>query len=117
MDAAAARILDANFNRAGEALRVLEEHARFALNDAATTAAVKSLRHALRGLRERFPAGALLDARDTPRDVGTQISTPDERVRGSTESVAVAARGGPARRRVIEEYAKLCDAGVGACRR
>ncbi len=35
MDASVARILDANGNRAREAARVLEEYARFVLDDAA----------------------------------------------------------------------------------
>ena len=41
------RILDANFNRAREALRVMEDFARFELDDALLTEACKTLRHAL----------------------------------------------------------------------
>ena len=46
-DAAVLRLLDAAENRAREGLRVLDDHARFALDDAALTAECKALRHAL----------------------------------------------------------------------
>ncbi len=53
------RILDANFNRAREALRVMEEYARFVLDDASLTEAMKCARHelveAVRGIGETKP--------------------------------------------------------------
>lgn len=48
-DNAIFRILDANFNRSREALRVMEEYARFVLDDAALTEAIKQARHDLVG--------------------------------------------------------------------
>ena len=63
------RILDANFNRAREALRVLEDVARFTLEDSRLTAAIKLLRHQLDAL-SRPHARELLGARDASRDVG-----------------------------------------------
>src|SRR3954447_14256671 len=39
------RILDANSNRAREALRVMEDSARFVLDDPPTCATLKQLRH------------------------------------------------------------------------
>ena len=47
MQRAAYRIVDANFNRAREALRVMEEVCRFALNDAELSGRAKQLRHEL----------------------------------------------------------------------
>jgi thiamine-phosphate pyrophosphorylase len=41
------RILDANFNRAREAFRVMEEYARFVLDDPLLTQAIKDARHQL----------------------------------------------------------------------
>lgn len=89
----AARIIDANANRAREALRVMEDAARFLLDDAALAGELKSLRHDLRSALEALPidAGALLAARDTPGDVGVGVSTPAERARGTTVDVAAAA--------------------------
>ena len=63
------RILDANVNRAREALRVLEDLARFHQEDAALAASLKEARHALD--REARPhARAFLEARDSEGDVG-----------------------------------------------
>ncbi|MGD9393935.1 MAG: thiamine phosphate synthase, partial [Dehalococcoidia bacterium] len=39
------RIIDANLNRAGEGLHLLEEIARMVLNDAALTQQLKAIRH------------------------------------------------------------------------
>jgi len=47
MNFALLRLLDANANRAREALRVLEDYARFVLNDPALSADLKSIRHTL----------------------------------------------------------------------
>ncbi len=63
------RILDANVNRAREALRVLEDIARFHHGDAALTASLKDARHALD--REARPhAKSFVQARDPDSDVG-----------------------------------------------
>ena len=42
------RILDANLNRTREALRVVEEYARFVLDSSALSETAKAMRHALR---------------------------------------------------------------------
>jgi thiamine-phosphate pyrophosphorylase len=48
------RIIDANFNRAREALRVMEEYARFVLDDAALSESIKRERHDLSETVGRF---------------------------------------------------------------
>jgi thiamine-phosphate pyrophosphorylase len=63
------RILDAAFNRAREALRVLEDVYRFGRDDRAAQRRLKRLRHRLSAL-ERPRALSLLAARDSARDVG-----------------------------------------------
>jgi thiamine-phosphate pyrophosphorylase len=103
------RLLDANLNRAREALRVMEDAARLGLDDAALAAALKEARHALRAVAERAgidPLG-LVAWRDTPGDVGTAHTAPAERDRRTLADVAIAAgkRAGEALR-VIEETAK-----------
>ena len=87
------RIIDANANRAREALRVLEDVARFVLDDRDLAAALKELRHDLRGVLESLPVdrAMLLAWRDTPGDVGTSTSTEGERVRRDLADVAGAA--------------------------
>jgi thiamine-phosphate pyrophosphorylase len=84
------RILDAGANRAREALRVLEDHARFAMDDAVLTRRLKQLRHDLAEALSLLPARLLLESRDTPGDVGTTISTDAEWQRPSLISVVQA---------------------------
>ena len=64
------RIIDANFNRAREALRVIEEFCRFALNCDELTARTKNLRHQLSAAVAKLDADKLIAARDTLSDVG-----------------------------------------------
>ena len=64
------RIIDANFNRAREALRVVEEFCRFGLNSPPLTSRAKQLRHELCGAIGTLDAGRLMASRDTLGDVG-----------------------------------------------
>lgn len=113
---ALARMIDANANRAREALRVMEDAARFALGDEALTRELKEIRHALREALSALPidGAALLASRDTPGDVGTRVATPAEGRRGGLRDVAAAAgkRAGEALR-VIEECAKTRGTSAG----
>lgn len=84
----AARIVDANLNRARESLRVLDDYARFLLNDAFLTGQFKRLRHRLAEATATLPAHLLLGSRDTRRDVGTSLSAAGEYTRTSTAKVA-----------------------------
>ena len=54
-----ARILDANANRSREALRVLEDAARFLLDDPGASRGFKTLRHDLVEILSELPAGVL----------------------------------------------------------
>ena len=103
------RILDANANRAREALRVVEDYARFVLNDDALCGALKALRHDFATVTAAFAGEAILH-RDTPGDVGTEIKTATERTRADIAHVVIAAgkRLGEALR-TIEEYLKTFD--------
>ena len=102
------RILDANLNRAREALRVIEDFARFALNDAHLSEQAKGLRSRLQRAAAHWPAEALLAARDTPGDVGTAITSPTEYRRADASAVAVAAcKRLTEALRTLEEYAKI----------
>lgn len=83
------RILDANANRAREALRVMEDAARFVLDDQRLSRQIKQLRH---DLAEALTAvGPLESWRDTPGDVGTSITTDREMDRAGVAGVAAAA--------------------------
>jgi thiamine-phosphate pyrophosphorylase len=103
------RLFDANANRAREALRVLEDYARFVLDHDALSAELKSLRHDLTtAVRGHLPAAVL--HRDTAGDVGTTLTTAAEQHRADLADVVIAAgkRLGEAVRS-LEEYAKTFD--------
>ncbi len=103
-----ARILDANFNRAREALRVLEDHARFGLDDKFLTDQLKRLRHDLCAALAAVPSERLLSSRETQSDVGTALSTPQELDRASVAAVVEAnARRLSEALRTLEEYGKI----------
>lgn len=109
------RILDANFNRAREALRVMEEAARFILDDAALCESIKRLRHELSQAMASVPG--LESNRNTPGDVGTTIKTASELRRDSVgDVVSAAGKRLSEALRVIEEYAKTLDVLIPATR-
>jgi thiamine-phosphate pyrophosphorylase len=103
------RILDANANRAREALRVVEDYARFVLNDSQLCEGLKRLRHDFVLATKDLVADAILH-RDTPGDPGTAVKTESERGRDDVAHVVTAAgkRLGEALR-TIEEYLKTTD--------
>ncbi len=110
-----ARIIDANANRCREGLRVLEDVARFTLNDGALAEELKNLRHAVtEGVSGLLPTDLGLAQRDAEGDVGREVSTEGERSRPDLRAVARAAAGrvGEALR-VLEECAKV-SGGAGA---
>lgn len=102
------RILDANFNRAREALRVAEDFARFVLDDPILSGRAKGLRSELAEIYTQLPAAQMLSARDTPGDVGTALTSPTEARRSDQRDVATAAcKRLTEALRTLEEYAKV----------
>ncbi len=100
------RILDANANRAREALRVMEESARFILDDQALSRDLKYLRHDLAKHLRMMPDLTL--HRDTTGDVGTRMTTPAEQARQSVAEVVIAAGKRLSEAlRALEEFSKL----------
>ncbi|MGI8979659.1 MAG: thiamine phosphate synthase [Pirellulaceae bacterium] len=105
---AALRIIDANFNRAAEALRVLEEYCRFGLDDGHLTKCWKELRHSLTKWQSSIPSQDLLASRNTAADVGTSVKTDQELSRDSIRHVAQAScKRLEQALRSLEEYAKV----------
>ncbi|MDO8302044.1 MAG: thiamine phosphate synthase, partial [Sedimentisphaerales bacterium] len=91
MEKAVYRIIDANFNRAREANRVMEDFCRFYLNSAVLSGRCKKLRHDLSTAMGMLDSGKLLAARDTLCDVGTTIQVEGQLTRGSLQDCATAA--------------------------
>lgn len=103
------RVLDANANRAREALRVLEDAARFHLDDAPLARELKDIRHGLQGALSALPEGWLIAHRAADADVGQGIAGRHEGDRVDFHAVVTAAgkRLGEALRS-IEECLKVC---------
>lgn len=104
------RILDANLDRAREGLRIIEEWCRFGLNDAQLAEDCKHLRQEV----SKWHTAQIRAARDTPGDIGTDLTHPQEEQRSSITSLLQAnfCRIQEALR-VLEEYGKLHDAEMG----
>jgi thiamine-phosphate pyrophosphorylase len=101
------RIVDANLNRIGESLRLLEDLARLLLNDAALTEQLKAMRHEL-ATKELSIKKQFLQARDAEGDVGINIKVQQQAKERELPATIVAnARRAQESLRVIEELAKV----------
>ena len=100
------RIIDANLNRIGEGLRVLEEVARLLLDDAALSQQIKDMRHEMvkvdLSLEQQF-----LQARNSEGDVGINLEAfGDKKYKDIPETVVANARRVQEAMRVMEELSK-----------
>jgi thiamine-phosphate pyrophosphorylase len=105
------RILDANFNRSREGLRVCEEVTRFVMEDAALSRELKKARHAVSDILVSLSVSVteIVEARDVKGDVGKEPSaleyarkTPFELFVANIERVKESLR-------VLEEVSKFLD--------
>ena len=105
------RILDANFNRSREGLRVCEEITRFVMADEALTRELKKIRHAVSGCLKNFPGSSfeLAAARDVRRDVGKGPSRSEKAREGMAEIFLANIERVKESLRVLEETSKLID--------
>jgi thiamine-phosphate pyrophosphorylase len=101
------RLIDANLNRLSEGMRLLEDVARFILNDAALSSRLKALRHDLLSNTKPFQQ-TLLTARDSEGDV-TAFSKESMSRSDVNDVVTANARRVTESLRVLEEFAKLPD--------
>ncbi|MFA5366791.1 MAG: thiamine phosphate synthase, partial [Dehalococcoidia bacterium] len=101
------RLIDANLNRLSEGMRLLEDVARFILNDAALSSRLKALRHDLLSDTKSFQT-TLLTARDSEGDV-TAFAKESMSRSDVNDIVTANARRVTESLRVLEEFAKLPD--------
>tara|TARA_X000000368_G_scaffold410322_1_gene393609 strand:+ start:446 stop:1447 length:1002 start_codon:yes stop_codon:yes gene_type:complete len=98
----AQRVLDANINRAAEGMRVLEDIARFVLENKKLSSAIKECRHKVRLFKPN------ISSRDVIGDIGTTNTTNLEQNRKSYHDIAIASGNRCAEAlRVVEEFLKL----------
>ncbi len=105
LDKKISSILDANFGRLSEGLRVLEDIVRFILRDFGLTKKLKEMRHSL--LAESRPFDLeFLDSRG--EDLGASLFAPDESKRENFIDLVIAnAKRAEESLRVLEEYFKF----------
>jgi len=84
-------IIDANFNRGREALRVMEEYCRFGLNHAGLSGRAKQCRHRLCEALGRLDRLKLLANRDVAGDVGREMKVAGQLSRQSLQDCFIAA--------------------------
>jgi len=100
------RIIDANLNRIGEGLRLLEDIARLILNDAVLTEQLKTMRHKILESDRSFNQ-QLLQSRNSEGDVGINIKAPEEEEKELPLLVVANSRRVQESLRTIEELAKM----------
>lgn len=107
------RIVDANLNRIGEGLRLLEDITRFILNDPDLSEELKVIRHDLLPKNKSLQR-KLLSARKADEDVGAFLDVESEAERADTVSVVRAnSQRVQQSLRVLEELAKIHGAETG----
>jgi len=115
LDTRILRILDANLNRSREGLRVVEEYARLALDDAYLARRLKQMRHGLARLEKCLPAPIgqrrrLAAFRDIVGDVGAGSEAASAIKRTGIAAAAMASmKRLQEALRVLEEYAKCAS--------
>ena len=103
------RILDANFNRAKEALRVCEDICRFLLDDPKKTAEFKTLRHRLTSIIDTLPLEDLIKSRDIEQDVGKKTFETELQRKDVSDIFYANAQRAKESLRVLEEFTKLLN--------
>ena len=105
------RILDANFNRSREGLRVCEEITRFVMEDDVLTKEFKKIRHAVTDTLKKFSVSTfeLVAARNIRRDVGKRPSRLEKPRVNTVEVFLANSERVKESLRVLEEASKLLD--------
>jgi len=102
------RLIDANFNRVREGLRVVEDIARFILDDKKIVNELKSMRSDISLIQKQFSDA--VNCRDTAGDVGTSLSSSIEKERSDIKDIIFAnMKRVEESSRVLEEAFKLID--------
>lgn len=109
LDSRYLRVIDANYNRAKEALRVCEDICRFLMDDPSLTRGFKQCRHELTKALLSFPVPyrKLVQTRDSAQDVGREGSIRDLKRPGWRDVMAANLKRGQEASRVLEEFSKM----------
>lgn len=103
------RIIDANFNRTKEGLRVCEDLCRYIWNQKTLTRAFKDVRHELTGIVAGLDIQKVLEARHIQGDVGRDTSVSESKRKDINALFAANSQRVKESLRVLEEVTKLLD--------
>ena len=106
------RILDANFNRAKEGLRVCEDLCRYIWDQRSLTRAFKDVRHQLTGIMTGLDIQKVLEARHIQGDVGRATIISESKREDINAVFCANIQRVKESLRVLEEVTKLIDAGI-----
>jgi len=113
MERSSYRIIDANFNRAREAVRVIEDYCRFALNCDSLSHRSRQLRHNLCATISELDAERLIASRDTVHDVGVGSAVDNQMQRTKLhDCFTAAAKRLPEALRTIAEVAQTINPAI-----
>ncbi len=101
------RVIDANFNRAKEGLRVCEDVCRFWLNQEILTKKFKSLRHRLTDEIKVLGLKNLIAGRDVQSDCGRTTISSESKRKTTADIFYANCQRVKESLRVLEEFAKL----------
>ncbi len=103
------RIIDANFNRAKEGLRVCEDICRFFLDKQGLTHNYKIVRHRLSGIVCSLKIKAFIESRNIEGDVGKQSTSCEFRRIKAADIFYANSQRSKESIRVLEEFFKLIN--------
>jgi len=111
MNAKVYRILDANFNRAKEGLRVCEDICRFVYDKRAATRSLKDVRHELNAVMTALQWKEGVNARDVGSDVGRASTLMEMKRRTAGDVLFANLQRAKESVRVLEEMLKVVKNG------
>jgi len=106
------RVIDANFNRAKEGLRVCEDVCRFVLDKKSLTENYKDIRHKLTQNMSSFKLEHTINARNIQKDVGRRSTTVEFKRKNISDIFYANSQRVKESIRVLEEFSKLSNAKI-----
>jgi thiamine-phosphate pyrophosphorylase len=109
MDKRIFRVIDANFNRSKEGLRVTEDIFRFILEDDKLRKKIRNIRHSLDSLAKDKIFEKTILSRDSKKDLGRNVDALEIKRKNSIDVLYINFQRVKESLRVIEEFFKIIN--------